>query len=124
HERGALLPHLFTLTPPSRLSALRRGGMFSVPLSFGSPRPAVSRRTALRSSDFPRRPLPLRASARRDHLFLCGSSIIAASGFGLAAGGALTVRFLRDGVLLELLVEIAAGGADHFSGLGDVPGVL
>src|SRR5688572_10507838 len=28
-------------------------GVFSVPLSFGSPRPAVNRRTALRSSDFP-----------------------------------------------------------------------
>src|SRR5262245_33676907 len=29
------------------------GGMFSVPLSFGLPRPGVTRRTALRSSDFP-----------------------------------------------------------------------
>jgi len=28
--------------------------VFSVPLSFGSPRPGVTRRTALRSSDFPR----------------------------------------------------------------------
>jgi hypothetical protein len=30
------------------------GGMFSVPLSFELPRPGVTRRTALRSSDFPR----------------------------------------------------------------------
>src|SRR5215472_1281725 len=30
-----------------------KGGMFSVPLSFGLPRPGVTRRTALRSSDFP-----------------------------------------------------------------------
>ena len=29
------------------------GGIFSVPLSFESPRPGVTRRTALRSSDFP-----------------------------------------------------------------------
>ena len=29
------------------------GGMFSVPLSFGLPRPGITRRTALRSSDFP-----------------------------------------------------------------------
>ena len=81
-ERGALLPHLFTLTrlrPPlfglraparqartplgetslprrsSRLEEPRAkaGGVFSVPLSFGLPRPGVTRRTALRSSDFP-----------------------------------------------------------------------
>ena len=31
----------------------KAGGMFSVPLSFELPRPAVNRRTALRSSDFP-----------------------------------------------------------------------
>ena len=82
-KRGALLPHLFTLTRlrprPSgpratarqaprqsdrRESLPRRssrreaprakaGGMFSVPLSVGLPRPGITRRTALRSSDFP-----------------------------------------------------------------------
>ena len=31
----------------------KAGGIFSVPLSFGLPRPGVTRRTALRSSDFP-----------------------------------------------------------------------
>ena len=31
----------------------KAGGMFSVPLSVGSPRPGITRRTALRSSDFP-----------------------------------------------------------------------
>ncbi len=51
-ERGALLPHLFTLTP-NGAEAPSQGGMFSVPLSFESPRPGVSRRTALWSSDFP-----------------------------------------------------------------------
>src|SRR3954468_8632515 len=38
--------------PPSPLRA-KVGGIFSVPLSFGLPRPGVTRRTALRSSDFP-----------------------------------------------------------------------
>jgi len=52
HRRGALLPHLFTLTR-LRPFGLRRSGIFSVPLSFGLPRPGVTRRTALRSSDFP-----------------------------------------------------------------------
>src|SRR5262245_44226728 len=51
HERGALLPHLFTLTHRSADATV--GGVFSVPLSFGLPRPGVTRRTALRSSDFP-----------------------------------------------------------------------
>ncbi len=37
----------------SAQSAESKGGMFSVPLSFGLPRPGVTRRTALRSSDFP-----------------------------------------------------------------------
>jgi len=48
HPSGALLPHLFTLTSP-----LRRGGMFSVALSFPSPGLGVTQRTALGSSDFP-----------------------------------------------------------------------
>src|SRR3954468_18933193 len=38
--------------PPSPLRA-KVGGIFSVPLSFELPRPGVTRRTALRSSDFP-----------------------------------------------------------------------
>jgi hypothetical protein len=52
---GALLPHRFTLTcdagpkgPPSI------GGLFSVALSCGSPRLAVSQHPALRSPDLPR----------------------------------------------------------------------
>ena len=51
HRRGALLPHLFTLT-----GALRRlGGMFSVALSVGSHPPGVTWHPALRSPDFPLR---------------------------------------------------------------------
>jgi len=78
HGRGALLPHLFTLTRLRRADArLRRskllaglprrspegakaGGVFSVPLSFRLPWPGITRRTALRSSDFPPRPRALR----------------------------------------------------------------
>ena len=56
--RGGLLPHHFTLTLRLGVDAFRhrrlaQGGIFSVPLSVGSPRPGVTRRTALWSSDFP-----------------------------------------------------------------------
>ena len=44
------LPRRSTTIEPASAKA---GGIFSVPLSFGSPRPGVTRRTALRSSDFP-----------------------------------------------------------------------
>ena len=47
-----------TFSPlPTVARSAKAGGMFSVPLSFGLPRPGVTRRTALRSSDFP----PLRS---------------------------------------------------------------
>jgi hypothetical protein len=43
-----------TFSPlPTLTLAGEGGGIFSVPLSFGLPRPGVTRRTALRSSDFP-----------------------------------------------------------------------
>ena len=51
HPRGALLPHLFTLTGIRR----RLGGMFSVALSVGSRPPGVTWHPALWSPDFPRR---------------------------------------------------------------------
>ena len=44
---------LIGLSAEARRSARRRSGIFSVPLSFELPRPGVTRRTALRSSDFP-----------------------------------------------------------------------
>src|SRR5262249_62007457 len=56
---GALLPRRFTLA--GRLATT--GGLFSVALSFGSPRLAVSQHPALRSPAFPRL-----AKARRDRL--------------------------------------------------------
>ena len=53
--RCALTAPFHPYSPSLRFSAeLRRSGIFSVPLSFGLPRPGVTRRTALRSSDFPR----------------------------------------------------------------------
>ena len=54
------------LRPASTKLAKRAksGGIFSVPLSFELPRPGVTRRTALRSSDFPPFDSPLRGSLR------------------------------------------------------------
>lgn len=48
-DAGALLPHRFTLT-----GRQTTGGLFSVALSRGSPRVAVSNHPALWSPDFPR----------------------------------------------------------------------
>ena len=107
-----------------------KGGIFSVPLSFELPRPAVTRRTALRSSDFPRPPSPAFArslrlrrgygetSARRDHLALCGNS------YYRTRASSTRPTLFGDRVLLELLVEVAARRADDLGGLRDVPGVL
>jgi hypothetical protein len=55
---GELLPHRFTLTPPTR------GGLLSVALSCSSPRLGVTQHPALRSPDFP--PVPLMGTS--DHL--------------------------------------------------------
>ena len=64
-----------------------RGGMFSVPLSFGSPRPAVNRRTALRSSDFPPTFARLRELRRTITCFSAALLLwqLPASGFRLSA---------------------------------------
>jgi hypothetical protein len=43
----------------------KSGGIFSVPLSFELPRPGVTRRTALRSSDFPLAFAPCGAPAQQ-----------------------------------------------------------
>src|SRR6266498_3015347 len=60
-RRGALLPHRFTLaTHPSLEGPF--GGLFSVALSCGSPRPVVDRHPALWCPDFPRRPLTSRST--------------------------------------------------------------
>ncbi len=66
---GALLPHLFTLT-----GAYALGGIFSVALSVGSRPPAVNRRLALWSPDFPPRIAPRRSPGplRREAYAFCG----------------------------------------------------
>ncbi len=51
---GALLPHHFNLTGSIKRSGL--GGIFSVPLSVGSPRLDVIKHSVLWSPDFPRNP--------------------------------------------------------------------
>ena len=56
-SRGALLPHLFTLTDDDPKTAA--GGIFSVALSIGSRLPGVTWRPVRRSPDFP----PQRAAA-------------------------------------------------------------
>jgi hypothetical protein len=52
-DAGGLLHHRFTLTP-ALVKHTGRGGLFSVALSRGSPRVAVSNHPALWSPDFPR----------------------------------------------------------------------
>jgi len=52
HERGALLPHHFTLTA-QQVFTCRTGGIFSVALSIDSRRPDVIWHPALWSPDFP-----------------------------------------------------------------------
>jgi hypothetical protein len=58
-DAGGLLHHRFTLT-----WWVTPGGLFSVALSRGSPRVAVSNHPALRSPDFPRRVSPPRPPCR------------------------------------------------------------
>src|SRR3954451_16552005 len=61
---GGLLHHRFTLTA----SPWRRGGLFSVALSRGSPRVGVAHHLALWSPDLPRGPgHPVLAAARPAH---------------------------------------------------------
>src|SRR5262245_59182029 len=97
--------------------------MFSVPLSFELPRPGVTRRTALRSSDFPPFDSALRALSNGDRLALCDLSLWPTFA-RRATWHASAVGFLRDRVLLEFFVQVAARRADHLGGLRDVPGVL
>src|SRR6202022_989674 len=61
---GGLLPAPFHLR-----RHLRDGCVFSVALSFGSPRPGVTRHPALRSSDFPRRDDPGATAWRTRSIF-------------------------------------------------------
>ena len=139
----------------ARFRALARGGIFSVPLSFRLPCPGVTRRTALRSSDFPlafalralrqaglavdsrfgaeraKSSRQARERARRGSSVHCGGLNRLKAGSDsvdplsdLIIELALAIHLLRDSVLLQLLVQIAARRADHFRRLRDVPVVL
>src|SRR5688500_17889669 len=103
------------LPPPLRAKA---GGIFSVPLSFELPRPGVTRRTALRSSDFPLANAPRGAKAN-DHLAHCGGDAIDTCAMQVSP-----IVFLADAVLLQLLVQVAPRRTDHLGGFRDVPVVL
>ena len=151
HRRGALLPHLFTLTRLRRgLSAAGFGEAVCFLCHFPSGCPdralpgalpcgvrtflspcgaAIARLTATAIS--------LGRTATLDY---CGSAVSMAPGLQPGAfsdasldqpvgrhgrrRSALPVRLLRDLVLLELLVEVAARRVDDFGGLRDVPAVL
>jgi hypothetical protein len=52
---------------PAKAGRYQVGCVFSVPLSFELPRPGVTRRTALRSSDFPLTIAPYSATENDDH---------------------------------------------------------
>ncbi len=112
--RGALLPHLFTLTrlrPQPCGHELRQGGIFSVPLSFGLPRPGVTRRTALRSSDFPPPPhARLQRLRPRGDVGRWRSSGSLRRDSDSAPHPSVSCEML---VLLELLVEVAARRVDR-----------
>src|SRR5207344_1026124 len=99
---------------PAKAGRDECGGIFSVPLSFGLPRPGVTQRTALRSSDFPPSTFaPCGAPVDDGRLARCDRP-----------NCRLSVRFLRDLVLFQLLVQVAAGRVDDFGGLRDVPAAL
>ena len=68
---GALLPHRFTLTCAHTLGCWAIGGLFSVALSCGLPRLAVSQHPVLRSPD-----LPQRGGPRRGHPASSPSSLV------------------------------------------------
>ena len=145
-KRGALLPHLFTLTfrlasprlaqgRPRRLwlhrshgLALReprrgesKGGIFSVPLvlrvaptgNYPAHCPAEFGLSSFRLGLSTRSRLCRRPRSRRS-----------SSPPRRNLQRTLSVGFLRNPVLLELLVEVAAGRIDDLRGLRNIPGLF
>src|SRR5207245_4990539 len=65
NERASLPAAGGLLPAPFHLRRRSRGGcVFSVSLSFGSPRPGVTRHPALSTSDLPRRDAPAATASR------------------------------------------------------------
>ena len=69
---GGLLHHRFNLTADDESPV---GGLLSVALSIGFPRPGVTRHPALRCPDFPRRPKPPRLSDRHARVYRAGVTV-------------------------------------------------
>ena len=151
--RGALLPHLFTLTRlrsrcfasrataqqahvPNALPCILRGPAapklearkrrerrravyFLCHWSVGSPRPGITRHTALWSSDFPL-PSALRGwfvgKRRTRHGYTRQRSSGQLQRIIISWRAASPIGLLRNLILLELLVKIAARRVDHFRG--------
>jgi hypothetical protein len=113
-RRGALLPHLFTLTR-LRPCGRRRAVYFLCHFPSGHPDRALPGALPLGVRTFLPAVAPCGAPARRSSGRLRYRTI---------SDCTLTVSFLTDRVLLELLVEVAAGRADHLGGLRDIPAVL
>ncbi len=104
---GELLPHPFnlteaasrspTLTPRSAACGPVGGGLLSVALSSGSPRPGITRHPALWCSDFPpvaaRAGTPPRSSRTTgDRLFLWNGARLSAGGLGGKGPRAFSLR--------------------------------
>ncbi len=147
-RRGALLPHLFTLTSVSQ------GGIFSVPLvrqvtlpgsypahcpaEFGLSSPSSTSRSSAvaESSGRPADCDTLIVSYCSEFWVLYSRfvfrfvNVTANPARGtpkfehLRRGSSLAVDFLLDPVLLELFVEVTARRIDDVGGLRDVPIVL
>src|SRR5437867_3711354 len=128
-RRGALLPHLFTLTRLRR--GRRRAVCFLCHFPSGHPDRTLSGALPCGVRTFL---LASRNALRRGGRLACCEPFILAlrAGAGRKGGRApalpasflLSVGFLRDLILLELLVEIAARGIDRLGGLRNIPAVL
>src|SRR5262249_24765684 len=106
-RRGALLPHLFTLTLRRRLAAAPGAVCFLCHCPSACPDRALPAALPCGVRTF----LPLTES-NGGRLARCDGSILSAVGL------------LRDLILLELLVQIAPRCVDHLRRLRDVPPVL
>ena len=135
HGRGALLPHLFTLTcRASPLSETRRRGRYIFCATFLQVA-LTGRYPAHCPAEFG---LSSRLARPFEGLLHAAAVVWLTATFALYIGQRwptarvrhprqpcrLPVRLLRDLILLELLVQVAARRVDDFGGLRDVPPVL
>jgi hypothetical protein len=127
HGRGALLPHLFTIAR-LRPCGLRRGWPCDLPLAVyflchcpsGCPDRGLPGALPCGVRTFLP---PSRLAALRRAIIWLAATIDSTPGRPVQPS-CLSIRLLRDLILLELLVQIAARRADHLGRLRDVPPVL